>query len=86
MKQDSQLQKVMSHLVPGNTIVFMAESVRVLKDVRTRYTNQPKARVFSWNCFLPVERFRKLGMDVDEHEEAEPGIVSVCLPWLRSAA
>ena len=41
----------------------------MLKDVRTGYTNQPKARVF-WNCLLPVGRFRKLGVDV-EHEEAE---------------
>ena len=70
MKQDSQLQKVMRHLVPGRTLAFVAESVRVLKDVRTRYTNQPKAKVFSWNCLVPVGRFRKLGVDV-EHEEAE---------------
>ena len=47
MKRDSQLQKVIRHLVPGRTLVFVAESVRVLKDVRTRYTNQPKAKVFS---------------------------------------
>ena len=64
MKRDSQLQKV-----PGCRLAFVAESVRVLKDVRTGYTSQPKAKV-SWNCLLPEGRFRKLGMDV-EHEEAE---------------
>ena len=38
----------------------------MLKDVRTRYTNQPKAKVF----FLELLAIRKLGVDV-EHEEAE---------------
>ena len=70
MKRDSQFEKFMRHLVPERRLAFVAESVRVLKDVRTRYTNQPKARVFSWNCLLPVGRFRKLDVDV-EHEEAE---------------
>ena len=37
---------VMRHLVTGGTLAFVAESVRVLKDVRTRYTNQPTAKVF----------------------------------------
>ena len=70
MKRDSQLQKVVSHLVRGRTRAFVAESVRVLKGVRTRYTNQPKAKVFSWTCLVLVGRFRKLRVDV-EHEEAE---------------
>ena len=50
MEANSQLQNVMRHLVPGRTLAFVAESVRVLKDVRTRYTNQPKA----WFFFLEL--------------------------------
>ena len=58
-------------MVPGRTLAFVAESVGVLKDVRTSYTNQPKAKgCFSWNCLVRVGRFRKLGVDF-EHEEAE---------------
>ena len=60
----------MRHLVSRRTLAFVAESVLVFKDVRTRYTNQPKAKAFSWNYLLPVGRFCKLGVDV-EHEEAE---------------
>ena len=85
MKRDSQLQKVMRHLVPGRTLAFLAEFVGVLKDVWTSYTNQPKAKVFSWTCLVQVGRFHKLGVDV-EHEEAE-GLSSFacrgCARWLE---
>ena len=38
-----------SHETPGRTLTF-PESVGVLKDVRTSYTNQPKANeFFSWD-------------------------------------
>ena len=87
MKRDSQQQEVMIHLyaVPGRTLAFVAESVGVLKDVQTSYTNQPKAKVFPWNCFVSVGRFRKLVVDV-EHKEAE-GVSSFacrgCVRWLE---
>ena len=66
MKRDSQLQKVMRHLVPGRTLAFVAESVGVLKDRMCGQVTQTKGKGF----LLPVGRFRKLGVDV-EHEEAE---------------
>ena len=57
----------------GYTLAFVADSVGVSKDVRTSYTNQPKARVYLGIAWYRYGNFVRLGVDV-EHEEA--GVLS----------
>ena len=84
----SQLQDLGSHETPGTwthsrvRFIAIAESVGVLKDVRTSYKNQPKANVFSWSILVLVGRFRQLGVDV-QHKEAKGLSSFACRGYVR---